>query len=91
MTKWLKTIDLSLRWYEGWTSDNIHEMGKWVAQQIKIAIKDWEDYEKYGFDLEEINQGKDSWYHEEVPIEWFNDRMTEFYDFCDKYRFWVEK
>ena len=51
---WKKTIDLSLRWNEEWTDENIHEMGKWTSEQIKKVIKDWNDYNKYGFELQEL-------------------------------------
>jgi len=54
MSKWNKTIDLSLRWKEDWTNENIHEFGKWVAEKLKKSVPDYEDCEKYGFDLEEI-------------------------------------
>ncbi|AGH32137.1 hypothetical protein VPHG_00070 [Vibrio phage 11895-B1] len=54
MTKWNKTIDLSLRWNEEWNNTNIHLLGKYVAKQIKRVIKDYEDYDKYGFELEEL-------------------------------------
>ena len=52
--RWNKTIDLSLRWDEDWTNENIHEMGKWVAGQIKKVIVDYDAYDKYGYELEEI-------------------------------------
>ena len=51
---WNKTIDLSLRWREDWTDENVHEMGKWTSEQIKKVIKDWNDYDKYGFELQEL-------------------------------------
>ena len=54
---WNKTIDLSLRWKEDWNDENVHELGKWVAEQIKNTIKNWDDYDTYGFELEEVVNG----------------------------------
>ncbi|AUR89051.1 hypothetical protein NVP1121O_023 [Vibrio phage 1.121.O._10N.286.46.C4] len=52
--KWYKTINLSLKWADEWNNENVHELGKWVAEKVKSAIKDYEDYDKYGFELEEM-------------------------------------
>ncbi len=54
MNKWKGTINLAMRWDEDWTDSNIPEMGKWVAQRIKIAIPSYEDYDLHGFELDEI-------------------------------------
>lgn len=119
MKRWKKTLDLSAKWGDNWNNTNIHEMGMWVAKQIKLTIKDYTDYDKYGFELEDIISGfedictlerailinKDNYqyhldklekgekdtFYEIVPLEEFDNLMSDLYDFCDRESIWVER
>lgn len=76
--RWKKYIDISLRWNESWTDENIHEMGKFVAKQIKSTIKDYDNYDKYGFELEEIIDGFENICTQE-EAHWINKDNYNFY------------
>ena len=55
--RWKKHIDLSLRCNVDWDNGNVHELGKWVSNQVKMVVKDYDDCDKYGYELEEVLEG----------------------------------
>jgi hypothetical protein len=51
MKKWKYEIDLTKEWANEWSNSNIHILAKKVADSVKCRIKDWDDADKWGYDL----------------------------------------
>ncbi len=52
--RWKKTLEVSDVWCKDWNRSNIHELGKIISKRICKLIPDYEDADKYGFQLLEI-------------------------------------
>ena len=52
--KWKKTLYVADLWSQDWNNENIHKLGKTIAQRICKLIPDYENADKYGYQLLEI-------------------------------------
>ncbi len=90
MPKWNNTIDVSSFYHNDELT--IPEKGVLISSAIQRAVKDYEDTDKYGFEiLDVVEQFKEITGYEDVTEEEeFNEIMSGFYDFCDCFRIWVK-
>lgn len=107
MNKGNKTLQLKDVWKNGeWYDENVHELGKIIAKRLKLLYKDYEDYDKYGYQLEELIESfedvltieradsineNDEEFTPVSPLEDFNNVMAELYDWADGERLWINK
>lgn len=95
MAKWKATVDFSSFWDD---DISIQEKGKLASVELnKLMNAKWlSDYDKY--ELEEIIEGFE-WCTgdgeppettEFTPIEDFNARMEDLYDWADCYKVWIK-
>ena len=103
MTKWLKTLDLTSVWQCGNVPEaEVHEVGKYIAKELRRLYPDYDDVDKWGFELSNLIDDFDNIltleeYESDVigfdgftPYADFNERMSQLYDFADMHKLWVK-
>jgi hypothetical protein len=103
MTKWLKTLDLTSVWQNGDAPESdVHMIGKYIAEQLRLLYPDYTDSDKWGFELENLIEDFDNILTLEeyendtigfdgfTPYADFNERMRQLYDFADTHKLWVK-
>ncbi|AUR91465.1 hypothetical protein NVP1161O_023 [Vibrio phage 1.161.O._10N.261.48.C5] len=58
--KWEKTLYVADLWSQEWDQENIHELGKTITQRIRKLIPDYENADKYGYQLSEVIEALDN-------------------------------
>lgn len=103
MNIWKKKLDISDLWKNGEIPHSeLPTTGKIIASRLKRMYPDWDDIDVWGFELRDIIEGFDNLLSVEewekdpsdyclTPVEDFDARMAELYDFGDVgKRLWVQ-
>lgn len=103
MNKWKKTLDLTPVWQNGKVPESeVHLVGQYIAKQLRKLYPDYEDYDKWGFELEELIEQFESVitleeyekcpeaYSYYGPYKEFNGYMQVLYDFAYYNGLWVK-
>lgn len=103
MNKWKQTLQLSDVWQSGDVPESeVHNVGKIIAKRMRKLYPDYADYDKYGYEFEEMIDRFDSIitldeyqkdpedYNFFGPDDEFNDVMECLYDWADANKLWID-